>query len=421
MSKELAIEKEDESGLLRPASTGRGDSGRMVQLDILRGFAIMLVIFRHHIIYPKSTGIFSVVDFKLYTLGWSGVDLFFVLSGFLIGGLLFTEMKHRQSIDVKRFLIRRAFKIWPGYLLLLCVITAIKALNLDFYMFDRNVIPSLASILPAFFHLQNYLVSPRLHIWSLAVEEHFYLLLPFVLLILTTRGKDLRGLGAIPWIGVFLLAACLAMRIFVRHQPGWILDKSLFPTHLRIDSLFCGVTLAYFFHIRPELLEKVGKRTGALLLAALVLVGPLFFGSLRATAWVTEWGFTMLALGYSCLLLAFIYAKPNVGILGKFISSGFSRVLAFIGFYSYSIYLWHIDIGKEPLGYLVRHKGLFAHLSPSLRFLAVETIYVCLAIAMGVIMNRLVEKPSLALRDRLFPSYVSNREVVRQEAETLPT
>src|SRR2546430_2645050 len=93
----------------------RAASGRVLQLDILRGVAVLLVLLAHSTYRGESAGIFRPVVAAVLNFGWTGVDLFFVLSGFLVGGLLFKELRTRSSLHVRRFLVRRGLKIWPAF------------------------------------------------------------------------------------------------------------------------------------------------------------------------------------------------------------------------------------------------------------------------------------------------------------------
>jgi peptidoglycan/LPS O-acetylase OafA/YrhL len=108
------------SGEPPKASPAQPKSGaRLIQLDVLRGVAILMVLACHFSTRTKlpGAGALQIVHTTFMRLDAPGVDLFFVLSGFLVGGLLFGEIRARGSLDVKRFLIRRAFKIWPLYYL----------------------------------------------------------------------------------------------------------------------------------------------------------------------------------------------------------------------------------------------------------------------------------------------------------------
>ena len=139
--------------------------GRLPQLDVLRGIAILLVLLAHQPI-PKAS--------QLAHFGLTGVDLFFVLSGYLIGGILLAERYSRGRVGVKRFYFRRAVRIWPPYYACLALTLAVAA---------AAGLPARLA-LPYIAHVQNYYETlPGLaqHFWSLAVEEHFYLLLPLAL------------------------------------------------------------------------------------------------------------------------------------------------------------------------------------------------------------------------------------------------
>src|ERR1700732_285133 len=136
----------------------RQQSGmRNKRLDILRCIAILLVIARHT--YPRIW---------IGKAGWMGVDLFFVLSGFLISGLLFAEYKKNRSINWKRFLIRRGLKLYPAFYVFLL---ATFLTQLGF-----KQVSGLSNYLGEIFYVQNYGPYIWSHTWSLAVEEHFYIL-----------------------------------------------------------------------------------------------------------------------------------------------------------------------------------------------------------------------------------------------------
>lgn len=142
-----------------PAPVG---SGREIELDFLRGLAILLVL-DYHAPVRWMTAPFHWLGFPNF--GWVGVDLFFVLSGFLVGGLLIKEWRTQGRVDSRRFLLRRSFKIWPQYYVFLAVMLVTGHRN--WHELRGNLL-----------NLQNYLGGVP-HTWSLAVEEHAYLLLAF--------------------------------------------------------------------------------------------------------------------------------------------------------------------------------------------------------------------------------------------------
>ena len=131
-------------------------------------------LFRHSPITLPSSGALRPLAITLQRFGWTGVDLFFVLSGFLIGGLLFQDMMSGR-FSVRRFLIRRALKIWPAYFVFLAFI--VLQLVRHEHMSAREI---LHELMPNLIHVQNYVWSCRGHTWTLAVEEHFYLALAYL-------------------------------------------------------------------------------------------------------------------------------------------------------------------------------------------------------------------------------------------------
>jgi peptidoglycan/LPS O-acetylase OafA/YrhL len=378
----------------------------MLQLDILRGIAILLVLQFHMVIFPGQAGRLWRVAGPLKQIGWSGVDLFFVLSGFLIGGLLFQELRVRGEVDVRRFIIRRGFKIWPSYLLYIAVVFV-----LVWFLEEGALLGAGKKLWPNFLHVQNYFEGPRGHTWSLAVEEHFYLALPLLLLLLTFRQRGrLTAVPALPWVALGVFAGCLALRLAIpvhgstqeEFQKGarW---THYYPTHLRIDGLFFGVLLAYFYHFHPSPLQRLARWRVALLVVCVVLVAPLAFFPLQETPWVSTIGYTMAYLGYGCLLLVVVHTPLGEGWLGRLLASWPSRVVAFIGVYSYPIYLWHIDAAQVPLQHLFATSAT-EQWPAELRWLLATFACAALATVAGVVMGTLVERPALALRDRLFPS-----------------
>jgi peptidoglycan/LPS O-acetylase OafA/YrhL len=364
--------------------------GRNLQLDVLRGVAILLVLCSHAVSLHEHSGWAEPLVKIVQTGGWTGVDLFFVLSGFLIGGLLFKEINRDGTLDARRFLVRRAFKIWPVYFVFLAVMIVRSVRHAP------SVWAGVRPLLPNLVHLQNYFGPPELtpwtHTWSLAVEEHFYLALPLILLALCRFGK----VSWIPAMTLVVALGCLALRLPHWNQPYTRLLVYT-PTHLRADSLFFGVLLAYAYHLRPALLAFVPRARLALLACGLALIAPSFIWGLFTPLAYTI-GFTLNYLGYGCILIACVDARS--GILGRTLASPLARVMALIGFYSYSIYLWH-ELAREQI---VDHLHSIDRYGAMMYFL-MTAIDIVLAIALGFISAKLIEQPFLMLRDRIFPSH----------------
>jgi peptidoglycan/LPS O-acetylase OafA/YrhL len=375
---------------------------RLAQLDILRGVAILLVLGHHCVVQPDQAGVLRPLVTLWRRFGWTGVDLFFVLSGFLVGGLLFKELRTRSSLDAPRFLLRRGLKIWPGYFAFLLFLFVLLVAHRHFAPFD-----ALKVLGPNLLHIQNYLFRyrPRLHLWSLAVEEHFYLILTALLWLLARRARGrLDALPQIPILAVSLMIFCTVARYLTRQQlPAGYGGFVMYATHLRVDGLFFGVLLGYLYHFRESALASIARYRALLLLAGLALVSPMMVLDWRPGLFVTSLGLTMLYVGYGCLLLVMVYTRPGAGLLGRLVTSFPARVVAFIGYYSYAVYLWHLDLGRAPLLYLLGH-GFLAGMAPELKWLCATLLYVTAAVLGGVVCGRLIELPALALRDRLYPS-----------------
>jgi peptidoglycan/LPS O-acetylase OafA/YrhL len=219
---------------------------RIQSLDILRFFAVVGVIGAHS--YPMtmfdgydpiSVAISSVA---LKIGGW-GVDLFFVLSGFLVSGLLFSEYKRNGSVDVKRFYVRRGFKIYPAlYFLLACSILYDLANPFLVWWHARD---AWDGYLATTLFVQNYYDPAHMiwfHTWSLPIEEHFYLILPLVLIGLGRISKwRADAFKYLPKLFTVVAVIILVNRFFldVTNHPS--LSVAGFWTHLRIDELFFGV------------------------------------------------------------------------------------------------------------------------------------------------------------------------------------
>jgi peptidoglycan/LPS O-acetylase OafA/YrhL len=346
-------------------------SSRNTNLDALRGIAILLVLGRHLQYFPLWTKV-----------GWAGVDLFFVLSGFLISGLLFQEWKTRGAIDFKRFYIRRAFKIYPAFYLLLLV-TAIV----------NPTLPGIVShpitwkaMLAEVFFVQNYFPGVWVQTWSLAVEEHFYILLPIALWLLYRRRRTHADpFSALP--SIFMAVATL--EIVLRVATTWHLTtdgmwfRYMTPSHLRLDALLFGVLLSYYRHFQPEKFNELRRGVSSLVLiavAAILLALVPINNPLMHTV-----GSTLVYFGFGVLLVRTVDMSPR-----RYLSPLALLPLSKIGYYSYSIYLWHGWVCRLPH---TKWIGLFG--------------CILAAVLLGALMGKVVEYPALALRDRLFPPPVS--------------
>jgi peptidoglycan/LPS O-acetylase OafA/YrhL len=297
-----------------------------------------------------------------------------VLSGFLISGLLFTDLKLFGRIRLLRFYARRGMKIYPSFYFFLLT-TAL--------LFPR-LFPSIR--VEAVF-LQNYIkLSPFAdtawgHLWSLAVEEHFYLILPLVLIALSRWQR----LHFIPYISIGLVIACLVLRIPYCTQQR---SDQVFETHLRADALFAGVMLGYFYYRWPDAL--ISKSRWYLLPFTFASLVPVLLFSHNPV--VMALSLTTNLIGFSSLVL---WAIPR-----RFKYCG---IVAEIGRYSYSIYLWQMIL------------ALLWHLRPMT--LLGFSGYLGSSLVVGILACVIVEEPALLIRDKLIPAratrYAELKRIVR--------
>lgn len=361
--------------------------GRLVELDFVRGIAIIMVMGFHF--HTVRTGIpaIAAIEYPLKSFGREGVNLFFTLSGFLVGGLLLRQYAQTGGINARRFIVRRMFKIWPAYYVLILFHALVGRHPLDTFLWQNLT------------HLQNYYGTSIAQTWSLAVEEHFYLLLPAILLLLA-RWR----VGANVIIGV-LAALCvtvLAARS-VAVANGELADALAF-TQYRIDSLLFGVLLAALYWMKPDAYRWLAARIGTLVVAVLLLLAWLVFATPHV-ALDESIGYTLQAIGF-CALIVLVLEHSN-----RASASRIYRAVAWIGLYSYGIYLWH-SLALAPGDMLIR-KATAMGLAPSLIWVVALTAQFAIAITIGYVTTRAIEYPFLLMRNALFPEKRSSS--VREE------
>lgn len=364
-------------------------SGRVQSIDILRALAVLLVIMRHTVPAPTETPVLlRQITNTLMRGGWAGVDLFFVLSGFLVSSLLFREYQEKGGISVGRFLVRRGFKIYPSFYLLLA--TTVVLMWYEGRSVDGRAVAS------EFFFVQNYWFNLCGISWSLAVEEHFYLLLVISFFWVTRKAGHANALHSVPWVFAVVAVVCLALRVitwkWLPHSPGHQVDFA--PTHLRLDSLGFGVLLAYLYAYHGDTMRAFAQKYRYLLLASGVLLFvPAFTFTFEKTPFIYTLGFSLLYVGSGCLLVGLLDMKLP-----------FPRVLqpvAFIGLNSYNIYLWHLVVEERLVPRV--HLWLFNPDSWPIYL----TLNLTLAVVCGIIMSQVVELPLLRLRNRWFRSHAT--------------
>jgi peptidoglycan/LPS O-acetylase OafA/YrhL len=310
------------------AATGPQPHRHMPSLDGLRGVAILLVL-THHFVASLDAE-FSVNQRLSHwsQLGWTGVDLFFVLSGFLITGILYDAKSTPHFF--RNFYARRALRIFPLYYIALALVISITPL-LALLKLDGSANPAWISI-----YATNFVISAKGlgafgvldHFWSLAVEEHFYFVWPAIVFCLNRR-----------WL--MMVAACACVIAPCLRLAAWNGDH-LLPvaayvlTPMRMDSLAAGAFIALFVR-GPR--GMTGLVRPAMMIAAAALALFLAMVAARGSKEALDpvigtAGFTALWMFYGALLVLSLNWKPLETLMSL-------PVLRWFGKYSYGMYVWH--------------------------------------------------------------------------------
>lgn len=342
---------------------------RDLRLDVLRGIAIILVLFRHREICEP-----------LHFIGWIGVDLFFVLSGFLVAGLIYKEFAKDGSVNLKRFFFRRGLKIWPSFYFLILATYVLK----DYFQWE-----GYKAFIAEILFVQNYLPHLWGPTWSLAVEEHFYLLLIVAVGCLLVFKQNLH---LIPATLLTIIVLCTSLRI-INYSNNPIVEwySHLTPSHLRLDSLCYGALLSYYWNFhRLEVIKVYSAHKFKLILLSFGFVLFFFFG--YKSGFTVTIGFTLLSISFCSILLLTICSYFDGVRLGLIFNVP-KQIVAIIGMSSYNIYLWHIPIND----WFVKSLQLNFQLSDFTSFI----IYFSLAVLVGVLFTNTVERYFLNLREKL--------------------
>ncbi len=362
-------------------------SERLYGLDHLRALAIVLVLLFHYRAFKHPEWIETVGKF-----GWTGVDLFFVLSGFLISGQLFKEMENKGTIHLKTFYIKRFFRIVPAYFF-----TLFLYFTLPFFR-EREALPPLWKFIT---FTQNYGLDvidqgTFSHAWSLCIEEQFYCILPLFLLAVVPS-KLFRYFAVFM---VFCVAFSLFMRLItwnvcingtdrgsIAFWRSWYM-KIYYPTYTRLDGLGIGILISYLMQYSSGFKRMLHYNGNRLFFAGILLLGITFWVcSEQASEVASVLGFTLVAISYGLILMA---AVSESSFLSKW-KSGITAELAAL---SYAIYL--------------SHKGIIHMIQTVFEQLHLETtdtlcLMVCLSgCLIGSLLYRtLIEKPFSGIKYRI--------------------
>jgi peptidoglycan/LPS O-acetylase OafA/YrhL len=358
---------------------------RLPALDGIRGAAVLMILVFHfwQSLYYFAGGEWLRLHLRFLAGGQTGVDLFFVLSGFLITGILLNAKG--TSHFLRNFYVRRALRILPLYYLVVCCFFAAVWIHSGFHeAFSREwwYFPYLQNVGMTFWPGR---VGEPGHFWSLGVEEHFYLFWPCLVLLCDER--------RLPKILLVVIAAGVGFRLLLIPIVGP--DNIFWFSLCRLDALALGALLAVVVR-RQELAETAHRACRWTLL----ILGPILLVLYPLTS--GKGLFVMQAVKY--LLVAAVYTA----LLGTTIGSGrwrwlerfFStKFLCWCGKYSYAMYVFHPIIYHQAMG-LLRPNVPLATTHPNLYLACEFSLLLCVVFLVSWASWHLFEKHFLKLKSR---------------------
>jgi peptidoglycan/LPS O-acetylase OafA/YrhL len=298
--------------------------GYRPELDGLRGLAIALVVSLHVSGWPRG--------------GFLGVDAFFTLSGFLITTILLQEWQAGGTISLRNFYVRRVLRLVPG---LACLLLVYALVAVALGGVDRNL--RLRGVLYSAVYVANWpqafdLAFPKEemgYIWSLAVEEQFYLLWPLSLVCLLRSGGLRPQRLTLILVATILALAAWTTFLTLARVPG---PRLYFGTDARLNELLVGCLFGVIWTTRlgtPSALARLSLNVAAV--AGMVFLGWRIFGTHYWVPWWSTSGLTLTAVAVGVVIYASV--TESLPVLTKALGA---RWLGFIGTISYSLYLWHV-------------------------------------------------------------------------------
>ncbi|WP_296946135.1 acyltransferase [uncultured Massilia sp.] len=358
------------------------DNQRLAGLDTLRACAILLVLMSHYASFVSRGPTFGVLG----QVGWAGVDLFFVLSGYLIGNQLLAPVALGEAPGLTTFFARRLLRTLPNYYAVLAV----------YLLFPQAPFAGsgAAPLWQFLTFTQNFGLAygqTFTHSWSLCIEEQFYVVLPLAVLALA-RTRSLR-LAWCVLLGAIALGMTVRGMAWLRHGHHFQAAEVYYASACRFDELLPGVALAMLKHFHRARFTSLLRHANALLAAGLAgAVGLLacMHRMLPGEFAVTAFGFSLVAMSFALLVGAAL--APHC-LLNRVRIPG----AASLALWSYAVYLVHKPVFmalRAPLGRL----GIDPEAPAAI--LAVMG----LGILGGWLLYRLVETPCMRLRARWFPA-----------------
>ncbi len=343
---------------------------RITSIDFFRGVAIISVV------------IFHFESFM--PLGYIGVDLFFVISGLLIGNLLTTEFKSGKKINFFRFILQRGLKIWPSYYFFFLVGWLIAFLL--YHKTNPDQLIPLNDMKRYLLFYQNYIGLPFHfsfdHVWSLCVEEHFYILLPLLFIVIQFFFDPINGKKYL----FISIGFAIVLGITFKYLSFYLTNgkDTYSATHNRIDALAWGVLLNLILKYKADWVNKQ-KQLYWFSIIGCVLFGLILFLKLF-------WLNIIFQKIWFHSLLPFTLFLIILGIY--FVDFSKLKAIRIIAYYSYNWYLWH------PLFAIFISQSISKNIFGLLTYLMVTFL-------VAVVATTLVEEPMLSYRSILISKWFS--------------
>lgn len=334
--------------------------GYMPALDGLRAVAVGMVFWVHA--FPMTTSF----------PGGLGVDVFFVISGFLITWILLKEVDRSRSIDLKTFYVKRLLRLYPALLLVVLAVVCM------YVVYERGI-PwerlgyagiAVAYVSNIFMTVTGEMIDPLSHTWSLAMEEQFYLVWPALLLLMVKAGTPRTWM-----IAVTSVLGCASL-------AGWVLmgeDQPYNPL-LKAGGLLAGCVLAMVIQRRPWQSTPLAYASVAVFAVTVAAETAGWIGRDASVPVIT-----------AALVFIILHAAFGEGPIVRMLSA---TPLAHLGAISYGIYLWHY-----PILYILRSFGVGSFVGAGVGLI--------LTLAAAEMSFRFVEKPALRLKERISPTLAS--------------
>jgi peptidoglycan/LPS O-acetylase OafA/YrhL len=353
---------------------------RLPGLDLLRAIAIVWVMLFHSFIVGGLGPDFA----WLSRYGWAGVDIFFVLSGFLIGTQVLRPLQRGEPLSFGAFYGRRAWRILPAFAVVLALYVWFPGLRevpglqpwWQFATFTLNLLTDT----------NNQAFS---HAWSLCVEEHFYLVFPLLAWWLTRRSSTLGFISlcaAAVVLGVALRTTVWLHDAAMDPPRNWFLEDIYYPTWMRLDGLLMGIMLATLRVYRPQAWTRLQARSNMVLLGGIgVSCFALWLFRDRTGLLANALGWPLLSFGFGLLVFA---GADRQSLLGRWRLPG----AGWLAGISYSLYLSHkvaFHVVSTTFGAQLQGHGMIAFMT-----------YAVAVLMLGAALHYLVERPCLRLRER---------------------